>query len=330
VRGAELTRRLLAFSRRQDLRPERVEINALVAGLAALLGRTLGENITIETNLGSAMGHVAVDPGQLENALLNLSVNARDAMPDGGRLTITTESAELDADYVASHPEAAPGIYDMIAVTDTGCGMSRDVAARAFEPFFTTKEVGKGSGLGLSMVYGFVRQSGGHVTLYSEPGLGTTIRIYLPRADAAPHDAAPGVALGRASSRGDGQRLLVVEDDPDVRQLIVMQLASLGYAVHAAASGPEALAHLATGAPVDLLLSDIVMPGGMSGLDVAAAAGAVRPGMRVLYMSGYSEGGSHKGRIAAEGAQLLAKPFSKVQLSEAVARILGDGAGAVV
>ncbi|MBL8839720.1 MAG: response regulator [Alphaproteobacteria bacterium] len=323
-RGAELTRRLLAFSRRQTLQPERIELNALVTSLTDLLSRTLGENIRVETELADDVGTVVVDPGQLENALLNLAVNARDAMPRGGRLLIESANVELDADYVAAVKDVLPGPYVMLAVSDTGEGMTPEIVSRAFEPFFTTKEVGKGSGLGLSMVYGFVKQSGGHVAIYSEVSLGTTIRLYLPRT-AVSGVASPHVKPAVAGQDGNGQHVLVVEDDPDVRQLVATQLGARGYAVQAAASGREAMALIAGAAPIDLLLTDVVLPGGMSGADIVARARHHRPGLRVLYMSGYTEGMINMDLLRADNAHFLQKPFTRIQLAHAVREALEAG-----
>ncbi len=323
-RGAELTRRLLAFSRRQTLQPERIELNALVTSLTDLLSRTLGENIRVETELADDVGTVVVDPGQLENALLNLAVNARDAMPRGGRLLIESANVELDADYVAAVKDVLPGPYVMLAVSDTGEGMTPEIVSRAFEPFFTTKEVGKGSGLGLSMVYGFVKQSGGHVAIYSEVSLGTTIRLYLPRT-AVSGVASPHVKPAAAGQDGNGQHVLVVEDDPDVRQLVATQLGARGYAVQAAASGREAMVLIAGAAPIDLLLTDVVLSGGMSGADIVARARHHRPGLRVLYMSGYTEGMINMDLLRADNAHFLQKPFTRIQLAHAVREALEAG-----
>jgi PAS domain S-box-containing protein len=232
-RGADLTHRLLAFSRRQTLVPKRIDLNDLVVSSINLFSRTLGENIAIETHLAPDVDGVMVDPAQLENALLNLAVNARDAMPEGGRLVIETRLVELDMDYARRQADVAPGIYEMVSVTDTGEGMPPEIAARAFEPFFTTKDVGKGSGLGLSMVYGFAKQSGGHASIYSEPVQGTTVKIFLPRAESArPAHAMAPVDGDTTEYHGTGQRVLLVEDNPDVREIVESQLESLGYDVH--------------------------------------------------------------------------------------------------
>ncbi len=320
-RGAELTRRLLAFSRRQTLQPRHVDPNALVDNLTTLLKRTLGVNIEVDVRLSPDVGGVTADPAQLESALLNLAVNARDAMPGGGRLTVATRRVELDADYAGLRADVTPGIYEAISVTDTGAGMPPEIAARAFEPFFTTKGVGKGSGLGLSMVYGFAKQSGGHATIYSEPGRGTTVTIYLPRHQIDRRDAA-GAAPSEVRARGAGQSILVVDDNPDICKLVAAQLRSLGYGVEVAGDGPQALARLEQGPAPALLLTDIMMPGNMDGTAIAAAARKLYPAMPVVYMSGYAEGGESRDKIVADGHAFLQKPFTKALLAEAIAGAL--------
>jgi len=327
-RGAELTRRLLAFSRRQTLQPRHVDPNALVDGLTTLLKRTLGANIEVDVRLSSDVGGVIADPAQLESALLNLAVNARDAMPGGGRLTVATRRVELDADYASLRSDVTPGIYEAISVTDTGAGMPADVAARAFEPFFTTKGVGKGSGLGLSMVYGFAKQSGGHASIYSEPGEGTTVTIYLPHHQ-TDRRAAAGAASPEVRARGTGQSILVVDDNPDICKLVATQLRSLGYDVAIASDGPQALARLAESALPAVLLTDIMMPGTMDGTVLAAQARKLHPAMPVVYMSGYAEGGESRDKIVADGFAFLQKPFTKAQLADTVAAAIERrGAGA--
>ena len=320
-RGAELTRRLLAFSRRQTLQPRHVDPNALVDGLTTLLKRTLGANIAVDVRLSPDVGGVIADPAQLESALLNLAVNARDAMPGGGRLTVATRRVELDEGYASLRADVMPGVYEAISVTDTGAGMPADVAARAFEPFFTTKGIGKGSGLGLSMVYGFAKQSGGHASIYSEPGRGTTVTIYLPRHQ-TDRRADAGAAPPEMRTRGAGQSILVVDDNPDICKLVATQLRSLGYEVEVAGDGPQALARLAEGPAPALLLTDIMMPGAMDGTAIAAQARKLHPAMPVVYMSGYAEGGESRDRIVADGHAFLQKPFTKAQLAEAIAGAL--------
>jgi PAS domain S-box-containing protein len=314
-RGAELTQRLLAFSRRQTLQPSEIDCNALVKGMEKLLRRMLTETIAVTTTLEGDLWTAYADPGQLENAVLNLAINARDAMPDGGTLTITTGNVPLDARYRDLHPEVNPGEYVMVAVTDDGTGMPKKVLDRVFEPFFTTKEVGKGSGLGLSMVYGFVKQSNGHVAIYSEPGLGTTVRIYLPAiANSAektpslvPTDTA--LAIGR-------ETVLVAEDDPFVRSYAVTCLSSLGYQVIEAVDGREALQRLSDGAEADILFTDVVMPGGINGWELAERARQNRPGLKVLLTSGYAlETLAERGRLP-KGAVILNKPYRKAELAK--------------
>ncbi|MFS0738056.1 PAS domain-containing protein [Sphingomonas sp. 1P06PA] len=319
-RAASLTQRLLAFSRRQPLQPKPTDVNRLISGMADLLTRALGELVALETVAGAGLWTVDVDPHQLESALVNLCVNARDAMPQGGRLTIETSNAMIDDNYAASHAEIGPGRYVLISVTDTGSGMDADTIARAFDPFFTTKEVGKGTGLGLSMVYGFVKQSGGHVKLYSEPGHGTTVRIYLPRlaGDASVID--DGVAAeGERGSRDE--TILVVEDDAEVRAYTVDTLRDLGYHVIEAADGAEALRLLAREARVHLLLTDVVMPG-MTGRELADRARTADPQLRVLFTSGYPRNAIvHGGRLES-GVSFLAKPFSYGALATRVRDVL--------
>jgi CheY-like chemotaxis protein len=320
-RGAELTRRLLAFSRRQALQPVEVDLNKLVLDVEKLLRRTLGEHIEIETVLHAGLWRTNADAGQLEAALLNLAINARDAMPEGGKLTIDTANARLDDHYAAAHSEVTPGQYVVLTVTDTGTGMPDEIRERAFEPFFTTKEVGQGSGLGLSMVYGFVKQSGGHVKIYSELGQGTAVKIYLPRTVPAP-SRAPSTRPVQEHIPAGSESILVVEDDPLVRAYMTDQLRNLGYAVHEAENGAQGLEVLAQLERVDLLLTDIVMPGGMNGRQLAERAQALRPGLRVLYTSGYSENAIiHHGRLD-RGVHLLNKPFRKIELARKVRAVL--------
>jgi signal transduction histidine kinase/ActR/RegA family two-component response regulator len=315
-RGAELTSRLLAFSRRQALDPKPSDVNRQIAGMDSMLRRTLGEHIEIELVRGGGLWKAMVDPGQLENAILNLCLNARDAMQKGGRLTIETANAHLDSAYAASQSEVEPGQYVMIAVSDTGAGMDAATLERAFEPFFTTKDVGKGSGLGLSMVYGFVKQSRGHVRIYSEPGHGTTVKLYIPRADG--DEAADAAAASAADAALGSGRILLVEDDELVRENAAEQLRSLGYEVVAAGSGREALAVLEKGEAFDLLFTDVVMPGGMNGRELAERALLLRPGLPVLYTSGYTENAIvHHGRLD-RGVDLLAKPYRRQDLAAMV------------
>ncbi|MGK7868787.1 PAS domain S-box protein [Falsiroseomonas sp. E2-1-a20] len=313
-RGAALTGRLLAFSRRQALDPRAVDLPLLLGELAKMLRPTLGEHV--ETGLVHAEGlwPAMIDAPQLENAVLNLCLNARDAMPSGGRLMIETSNVTLDETYARHEAEVLAGDYVMIAVSDTGSGMTAEVAARAVEPFFTTKEVGQGSGLGLSMVFGFVKQSGGHLKIYSEPGLGTTVKLYLPRASGS---AGHGSRRAEAEPpRGRAERLLVVEDDGMVRAHVATQLRDLGYEVIVAANAAEALEVLRAPARIDLLFTDVVMPGAVHGPALAEAARRLRPGLRVLFTSGYTQNGiMHHGRLDP-GVLLLNKPYRRRDLAE--------------
>jgi PAS domain S-box-containing protein len=322
-RAAKLTAHLLAFARRQPLDPKIIQIDRLVSDISDLLRRTLGEQVELETVLAAGLWRTEVDRTQLENALLNLAVNARDAMPGGGKLTIETHNASLDDAYVAAIPEAVPaGQYVMIAVSDTGCGMEAGTLERVFEPFFTTKETGKGTGLGLSQVYGFVRQSGGHVRVYSEIDNGTTVKIYLPRAYHAAADEAVAKSHDPAALRGD-ETILLVEDSEDLRDYIGGLLQDLGYTIHAAGSGPDALALLTEQDPA-LLLTDVVLPGGMNGRELAEAARRQRPALKVLFMTGYTRNAIvHDGRLDS-GVELISKPFDHDQIAAKVRAVI-DG-----
>ena len=319
-RGSELTRRLLAFSRQQPLAPRIVNLGALVSGMNEMLGRTLGATIEIEAVVGPGLSNALADPGQVENALLNLALNARDAMAGGGKLTIECANADLDQDYADKNPGARAGAYVSLAVTDDGRGMSQEEQARAFEPFFTTKEVGKGSGLGLSMVYGFASQSNGHVNIYSEAGLGTTVRLYLPRVDGDSPTADSGTE--GEIPMGFGETVMVIEDDPDVRRLAVQLLKGLNYRVTARADAIEAERTLADGATFDLILSDVVLPGGVSGPDFAEAARARDPNIKIIFMSGYPAVAARRNGFIGSDGILLNKPFRRRQLAEAIRKML--------
>ncbi len=314
-RGAELARRLLAFSRRQLLRPRAIDCHELIASTCKLLKRTLRENIEVTTAFNTDAIFAFADSSQLESAVLNLALNAQDAMAAGGRLKISTSIASLDDNDQGVHPDIESGEYAMIAVTDNGEGMTSDVAARAFEPFFTTKEVGKGSGLGLSMVYGFVKQSNGHVSIYSEPGLGTTVRIYLPNVTPnASRSSSQPAADEEALPRGN-ETILVVEDDPFVRSSVVLKVESLGYKVVLAVDGREAVMKLRTNPEIDMLFTDIVMPGGMSGWEVAELAQQMRPGLPTVFTSGYAlEALVDQGRAPMKSI-VLTKPYRKAELA---------------
>jgi PAS domain S-box-containing protein len=320
LRGADLTRQLVAFARRQSLMPQAFSINERVRATVDLLHRTLGEHVEIKLVLDSDPWPAMADPGQLESALVNLAINARDAMERGGRLTIETANTQLDADYASSNPDVAIGDYAMLCVSDTGSGMTPDVLARAFEPFFTTKAA-KGSGLGLSMVYGFARQSKGHVKIYSEPGRGTTVRLYLPRADAN-SGARPVQRPDPLQAARPDERILVVEDNPGVRETVVRQLRDLGYETLEAAGGKEALTILKSNQRVDLLFSDVVMPGGMDGTQLAETATTLRPGLKVLLTSGFARASIQDGAANAYLKNLLSKPYRKAELAERLRAML--------
>ncbi len=318
TRGADLIRRLLAFSRRQPLQPRQIAVNEMVSGIVGLLGRTLGENIPISLELAPDIWPVRVDPAQLEASLVNLATNARDAMPDGGRLMIATANRHLDADYAAGHAELTAGDYAMIEVSDTGTGIPAEIVARIFEPFFTTKEVGKGTGLGLSMVFGFVKQSGGHVNVYSEPGAGTTFRLYLPRDSEAASRLSPRPRPLRPARAGDGETVLIVEDNAGMRLVVRRQLVELGYKVVEADNAAAALDILAR-QKVALVFSDVVMPGGMNGIALAKKAIADWPGLKIILTSGFPD---TRLRDEVANIRLLSKPYRRADLAAAVREAL--------
>jgi CheY-like chemotaxis protein len=326
-RAASLTQRLLAFSRRQPLDPKPVDAGRLVIGMSELLRRTLGEQVAIETVLAGGLWRVLADPNQLEIGILNLAVNARDAMPNGGKLTIETANAYLDEAYAAAQTEVVPGQYVVISISDTGSGMTKEVQAHAFEPFYTTKDIGHGTGLGLSQVYGFVKQSGGHVKLYSEAELGTTVKLYLPRllseeaGVAAPETAAPVLRSAGA------QTILVVEDDDDVRANTTGIVRELGYTVLEAPLAATALHLLERHPEIKLLFTDIGLPGGMNGRQLADAARKVRPDLKVLFTTGYARNAIvHDGRLD-HGVVLIPKPFTYAALAAKLVDILDESTG---
>jgi len=314
ARGAELVKRLLAFARMQHLEPESVDLNARLASLDGLLQRSLGEDIHVRIKPARQLWPAVVDATQVDDAVVNLAINARDAMPAGGTLTIETENVALDEDYAAQHLEVAAGDYVMLAVSDTGTGMPPEVIARVFEPFFTTKEEGQGTGLGLSQVFGWVKQSRGHIKVYSEVGHGTTIKLYLPRAEAAtaekeaPADAVP--------ASGD-ETILVVEDNPNVRKTVLRQLHDLGYRTIEAEHAAAALQLVRAGASFDLLLTDVIMPGGITGFELAHRLRAERPNLKILFTSGYTELAAPVDE-ATRKDMLLSKPYRKQELGRAV------------
>ncbi len=324
MRGAQrataLTSRLLAFSRRQALDPKPLDVNKFLNGAVDFLQRTLGETIEVEAVGAAGLWHVEVNSNQLETALLNLAINARDAMPNGGKLTLDAANVFLDEQYVRANPEASTGQYVLMCVSDTGHGMSADVLRRAFEPFFTTKEIGQGTGLGLSQVYGFVKQSGGHIKIYSEEGQGTTVKIYLSRLTKKTADK--DVEIVEAGGEGEqSEIILVVEDDSDLRAYITDVLRELNYRVLSAANPQAALTILGRDERIDLLLTDIVMPG-QNGRELADAARALRADLPVLFMTGYSRNAVvHQGRLD-EGVELLQKPISQAELAQRVRGIL--------
>jgi CheY-like chemotaxis protein len=315
ARGADLTQRLLAFARKQPLQPREVDVNALVIEAANSLRRTLGEHAEVQIMLAGNTARALIDPNQLTNAILNLALNARDAMEEGGKLTIETGNVVLDDRYASINSDVTAGNYVMVTMTDSGHGIPADILDNVFEPFFTTKDVGKGSGLGLSMVYGFLKQSNGHIKIDSEEGHGTTVRIYLPQAVGAVEPA----ELASASSVGGGREtILVVEDDHLVRTFVVGQIQSLGYATLAAVNAAEALVVIDSPTEIDLLFTDMIMPGSMNGRQLAAKALQRRASLKILFTSGYSnEAIIHHGHLDA-GVLLLAKPYRKSDLERMI------------
>ena len=321
LRGADLTRRLLAFARRQPLQPEPADINEVIGAIVRLLSRTLGENITIELALAPNVWPVQIDRGQFEAVIANLATNARDAMPRGGSLLIATHNGRLDESYAAAHTDVTSGDYAVIEVSDSGTGMPPDVLTRIFEPFFTTKEQGKGTGLGLSMVFGFMKQSGGHITVYSEPDKGITFRLYLPHLIEAP--AVSDEHQEQTTSLGGSETVLVVEDNTGLRRIVVRQLREAGYRVLEAADADAAMAIIDSPERVDLLLTDVVMPGAMDGRDLARVAGVRRPLLRTLLTSGFPDA-RWGGATPRTGGRLLSKPYRKEELRRAVREVLDE------
>lgn len=318
-RGAELTQSMLAFSRKQDLIPKTIYLDKQIQGMTKILSRTLGETISIKVIHENNLWACTADPGQMENALLNLAINARDAMPDGGNLSIETQNIYLDDEYAEALSELVPGKYLMLAVSDTGTGISAEDMEHVFEPFFTTKDVGSGTGLGLSMVYGFAKQSGGHASIYSEVGKGTTVKIYLPQTD---HVEKEQDKIEQQTFKTGNGVILVVEDDPDMRSLTVALLNNMGYQVQSAKDGPTALSMLEDIGQLDVLLSDIVLPGGLNGVELAKEIKEIKPDIKTLFMSGYTENAFSQSNILQEDAILLEKPFRQVQLAEKISYLL--------
>jgi signal transduction histidine kinase/CheY-like chemotaxis protein len=324
-RASDLIRRMLVFARRQSLKPRIVDLNETAAALLPMLTRLLGEDVTVRTRFAPSACRANLDPVQLETSIVNLCINARDAMPQGGLLVVETASLELDHSYAATNEDVTPGRYVMIMVGDTGTGIAPENMGRIFEPFFTTKEPGKGTGLGLATVYGFVRQSGGHVKVYSELGEGTSVRMYFPEAAGAAPPAIIEEVL-RNGGRGSGETVLLVEDEDGVRELAAEMLRDLGYRVIAAADGPLAAAAAREMSKIDLLFTDVVLPKGMSGRQLAEALSRDRPGLKVLYASGYSEEiVQHRGQLDPT-LRLITKPYDKNQLARAVRAALDNGA----
>jgi CheY-like chemotaxis protein len=300
-----------------------IQVNDLVVSITDMLRRTLGEHITLSTSLARDLWPTRVDPGQFQSAIVNMAVNARDAMPEGGKLVVETRNIEFDADHASYQPELQAGQYVQLSISDTGVGMEREVRDRVFEPFFTTKEKARGTGLGLAMVYGFVKQSGGHVTIYSEPGVGTTINLYFPRSDAV----VPGAVVAKGAAASDAEAretVLVVEDDTRVRQLTIKRLKLIGYQVLEASDGPTALEILQRGAAVDLLFTDLIMPGGLSGREVARRARVLKPGIKVLLTSGYAEELVHGDDLQRERLKVLRKPYQQADLVAILREILAS------
>ena len=320
--GAKLTGQLLAFGRKQPLNPKIVDVGQLVSGFSDLLRRSVGETIELRTIISGGSNEALVDASQLQNAILNLTLNARDAMPRGGRLSIEISRVKLDVDYAQMYPHVRTGDYVLVSVTDNGAGMSQEVKQRAFEPFFTTKSVGAGTGLGLSMVYGFAKQSGGHIQLYSEEGQGTSVRVFLPAVQYATDMASPAeqVAVKRALP-GGSEKILAVEDDARVRRVAVSRLIDLGYEVIEAENGAAALERLKQHSDIALLFTDVVMPGGMTGDELAEIVRRERPEIKVLFTSGYAEPEIAGRELAASGSWLK-KPYTARELAERLRELL--------
>ena len=321
-RAAALTQRLLAFSRRQTLDPKPTDVNRLVVGMEDLIRRTVGPSILVEMVGAGGLWSTKVDPAQLESALLNLAINARDAMPEGGRITIETANKWLDA-RAGAERDLAPGQYISICVTDSGTGIPKDIVDRIFDPFFTTKPIGQGTGLGLSMIHGFVRQSGGQVRVYSEVGHGTTMCLYLPRYS-GPLDAEPTDADGPIPNTGAGETVLVIDDEPTVRMLIVEVLVEAGYTTLEAEDGPSGLKILESATRIDLLITDVGLPGGMNGRQVADAARRSRPNLKVLFVTGYAENAAVGNGHLEPGMEVITKPFVMADLADKISEMI-DG-----
>jgi PAS domain S-box-containing protein len=328
-KGSDLTKQLLAFARKQELEPRDVGVNGLVAGMAPLIARTIGENVELKVEVMAGDPHSLIDPSQLESAILNLAINARDAMENSGRLTIETQPAYLDRYYADKHPDVVPGHYVMVAVTDSGCGMSAELLEKVFQPFFTTKAPGHGTGLGLSMVYGFIKQSGGHISVYSEVGHGTSVKMYLPRRMRAGEDLStkpesvvtaivedlPNVQITESRR----PKILVVEDQEAVRAVACGFLEDFGYEIVEAADGFQALAQLQEVADIDLMFTDVVMPGGMNGFDLAQAAQSLKPALKIVHTSGYPKGAMvHQDEPRFKNGFIIMKPYRREELQRII------------
>jgi PAS domain S-box-containing protein len=322
--GSKLTDQLLTFARRRHMDAHVIQLNDLVVNIADMLRRALGEDITLSTSLARDAWSTRADPAQFQSAIVNMAVNSRDAMPQGGKLVIETRNIVLDADHSDYQSELQPGAYVQLSISDTGTGMDPAVRDRVFEPFFTTKEKGRGTGLGLAMVYGFVKQSGGHVTIYSEPGHGTTINLYFPRSDALAPDTYSATNAS-ATAGPTRETILVVEDDSRVRQLTIKRLKLIGYEVLEASDGPSALEILNRGDPVDLVFTDLIMPGGLSGRDVAMRAREIKPGVKILLTSGYAEELVRGDDLQRENLKVLRKPYQQADLVATLREVLGNG-----
>jgi signal transduction histidine kinase/CheY-like chemotaxis protein len=322
-RGELLVRQLLTYARRQITRPDTVNLNQLIVNIENLMHRVIGEQIEVITTLSPILAPAQIDPSQFETAMLNLVINSRDAMAGGGRITIETRNVTLGPQYAVNDPEVIPGPYVMIAVSDSGAGMTPAVLARAFDPFFTTKEVGKGSGLGLSQVYGFAKTAGGHVKIYSEPGIGTTVKLYLPKS--SDRAVAPEVVAETGSARPDNghETILVVEDDEDVLVVATESLRELGYQVVTAGDATQALAILRGDQRVDLLLSDVIMPGGMNGVQLTVEARRIRPELKVLLTSGYTAAALSLEHGLPDNLNVVEKPYRREELARKLRLVIG-------
>jgi PAS domain S-box-containing protein len=329
TKGSELTKQLLAFARKQELAPRDVGVNGLVTGMEALIARSIGENIELKVEVMAGDPHTLIDPSQLESAILNLAINARDAMNSSGRLTIETQPAYLDRFYADKNPDVVPGHYVMVAVSDNGCGMSAELLEKVFQPFFTTKAPGHGTGLGLSMVYGFIKQSGGHISVYSEVGHGTSVKMYLPRRMVAGEDivtkvAAPAAVVAEievpvAPVERRRPKILVVEDQEAVRAVACGFLEDFGYEIVEAADGFQALAHLQELNDIDLMFTDVVMPGGMNGFDLAQAAQSLKPNLKIVHTSGYPKGAMvHQDEPRFKNGFIIMKPYRREELQRII------------